>query len=162
MIASLPLKNKYIQMKNRVIVAFLLMLPFFVSAQRGERSPEIEAFRISYLTQKMDLSEDEAKVFWPIFNEFQKEQTALNKERNQNMISFRKIPEIDNLSDTEVQTLIVNELNFKQRNLAIEKKYYYKLKSNLPIKVIGKYYRAQETFKRELLSRYKKGGPERN
>ncbi|MNR50781.1 hypothetical protein D3C85_1703520 [compost metagenome] len=78
------------------------------------------------------------------------------------MISFRKIPEIENLSDTEVQTLIMNELNFKQRSLAIEKKYYYKLKSNLPIKIIGKYYRAQETFKRELLSRYKKGGPERN
>jgi hypothetical protein len=150
-------------MKHRVIVAFLFLLPFFTSAQRGgQRSPEIEAFKISYLTEKMDLSEDEAKIFWPIYNEFQKEQMALNKERSQNMISFRKIPEIDNLSDTEVQTLIVNELNFKQRNLAIEKKYYYKLKSNLPIKVIGKYYRAQETFKRELLSRYKKGGPERN
>ncbi|MNY29348.1 hypothetical protein D3C86_1633840 [compost metagenome] len=150
-------------MKNIIIIAFLFLLPFFASAQRGgHRSPEIEAFKISYLTEKMDLSEDEAKIFWPIYNEFQKEQTALNKERSQNMISFRKIPEIENLSDTEVQTLIMNELNFKQRSLAIEKKYYYKLKSNLPIKIIGKYYRAQETFKRELLSRYKKGGPERN
>ncbi|MBB2149391.1 hypothetical protein [Pedobacter gandavensis] len=150
-------------MKNIVVVALLFMLPFLASAQKtGERSAEIEALRISYLTQKLDLSEDEAKIFWPIYNEFQKEQSALRKERAQNMISFRKITEIDNLSDTEVQSLIVNELNFKQRDLAIEKKYYYKLKSSLPIKTVGKYYRAQETFKRELLSRYKNGRPERN
>ena len=73
------------------------------------------------------------------------------------MISFRKITEIESLSDTEVQSLITNELNFKQRELNIERKYYNKLKTSLPIKTVGKYYRAQETFKRELLSRYREG-----
>ena len=150
-------------MKNIIVASMLFMLPFFASAQKpGDRSAEIESLRISYLTQKLDLSEDEAKIFWPIYNEFQKEQSALRKERAQNMISFRKTTEIDDLSDTEVQNLIVNELNFKQRDLSIEKKYYYKLKSSLPIKTVGKYYRAQETFKRELLSRYKNGRAERN
>ena len=73
------------------------------------------------------------------------------------MISFRKSTDIESLSDTEVQQLIQNELSFKQRDLDIEKKYYNKLKSSLPIKTVGKYYRAQETFKRELLSRYRDG-----
>lgn len=151
-------------MKNIIVASLLFMLPFLAAAQKpgGDRSAEIESLRISYLTQKLDLSEDEAKIFWPIYNDFQKEQSALRKERSQNMISFRKSTDIDNLSDTEVQNLIVNELNFKQRDLSIEKKYYYKLKSSLPIKTVGKYYRAQETFKRELLSRYKNGRPERN
>lgn len=151
-------------MKNIVIIALLFMLPFCVNAQRpgGRMSPEIESYRVSYLTQKLELSEEEAKIFWPIYNDFQKEQAALRKERAQNLISFRKITDIENLSDTEVQVLIVNELNFKQKELALERKYYYKLKSSLPIKIIGKYYRAQETFKRELLSRYKNGKLERN
>lgn len=152
-------------MKNIIIIAFLFMLPVMVSAQRpgsGQRSNEIEAYRVSYLTQKLDLSEDEAKIFWPIYNDFQKEQSSLRKERMQDMISFRKSTDIENLSDTEIQTLIANELDFKQKELILEKKYYYKLKSSLPIKTIGKYYRAQETFKRELLSRYKQGGQERN
>ncbi|WP_316745851.1 hypothetical protein [Pedobacter gandavensis] len=150
-------------MKNIVVAALLFMLPFLASAQKtAERSAEIESLRISYLTQKLDLSEEEAKIFWPIYNDFQKEQAALRKERSQNMISFKKLTEIDNLSDTEIQSLIVNELNYKQRDLSIEKKYYYKLKSSLPIKTVGKYYRAQESFKRELLSRYRNGRPERN
>lgn len=145
-------------MKNIFIAALLLSLPFFVSAQRtGGRSTEIEAYKVSYLKEKLELTPEEAKVFWPIYNAWQSEQSALRAERRERMISFRKLDEIETLSDTEVQALIVNELNFKQRDLNIEKKYYTRLKSSLPIKTVGKYYRAQETFKRELLTRYRSG-----
>ncbi|MNL29243.1 hypothetical protein D3C87_1509210 [compost metagenome] len=132
------------------------MLPTMVMAQKYvERSNEIEAYKIGYLTQKLDLSSEEAKIFWPIYNNWQKEQSVLRKERPQKMISFRKITEIEELSDTEVQNLIENDFSFKQRELNLERKYYYKLKSSLPIKTVGKFYRAQEAFKREILSKYR-------
>lgn len=151
-------------MKNLIITA-LLLLPFLVTAQgsgSGNRSNEIETYKIAYLTEKLGLSSEEAKIFWPIYNDWQKEQDVLRKERYQKMISFRKIDEIEKLSDTEVQTLITNDFNMKKRELDLEKKYYYKLKSSLPIKTVGKYYRAQEAFKREILSRYRNGRPGRN
>ena len=145
-------------MKNIFIAALFLCIPFFVSAQRQNgRSSEIEAYKVSYLKEKLELTPEEAKIFWPIYSAWRDEQSALRQERREKMISFRKMPEIESLSDTQVQALIVNELNFKQRDLNIEKKYYNKLKSSLPIKTIGKYYRAQETFKRELLTRYRSG-----
>jgi hypothetical protein len=145
-------------MKNILAVTILLCLPFLVSAQRDSgRRNEIEAYKITYLKEKLELTPEEAKIFWPIYTAWQAEQSALRQERREKMISFRKITEIEDLSDTEVQSLITNELNFKQRDLNIERKYYGKLKSSLPIKTIGKYYRAQETFKRELLSRYREG-----
>lgn len=148
-------------MKNLTIIALLFTLPFLALAQRPDdkKREEIESYKIAYLTQKLELSSDEAKVFWPIYNDYQKEQAELRKERGQKMISFRKMPEIDEMSDSEVQALILNDFNLKQRELNLEKKYYAKLKSSLPIKVIGKYYRAQETFKRELLSRYRNNKP---
>jgi len=145
-------------MKHIWIVSLLLLAPLFMKAQdNGGRNQEIESYRVAFLTQKMDLSPAEAKVFWPIYTQFQKEQQALRKQRMQNFISMRKIDEIENLSDAQVQTLINNELNFKQQNLNVEKKYYTKLKTSLPIKVVGKYYRAQEAFKKELLNRYGRG-----
>ena len=159
---TLPRIYKYYQMKQ-LIIAMLFLLPAMAMAQRpGERSAEIESYKIAYLTQKLDLSPDEAKIFWPIYNDWQREQTALRKERMQKMISFRKITEIEELSDTEVQTLIVNDFSYKQRELNLDKKYYYKLSSNLPIKIVGKFYRAQEAFKRELLSKYRNGGGQKN
>jgi len=145
-------------MKHIIAATLLLFLPFLVSAQRsGSRNTEIEAYKVSYLKEKLELTPEESKIFWPIYTAWTNEQTALRQERRAKMISFRKSTEIEDLSDTQVQTLITNELNFKQRDLNIERKYYNKLKTSLPIKTVGKYYRAQETFKRELLSRYREG-----
>jgi hypothetical protein len=144
-------------MKNLIAVIALFCLPLFVSAQQNQRGSEIEAYKITYLKEKLELSPEESRIFWPIYTAWTSEQTALRKERREKMISFRKITEIEDLSDVQVQALITNELNFKQRDLNIERKYYNKLKVSLPIKTVGKYYRAQETFKRELLSRYREG-----
>eukprot|EP01118_Nematostelium_gracile_P017931 TRINITY_DN7809_c0_g1_i1.p1 TRINITY_DN7809_c0_g1~~TRINITY_DN7809_c0_g1_i1.p1 ORF type:complete len:153 (+),score=32.26 TRINITY_DN7809_c0_g1_i1:1-459(+) len=150
-------------MKNIWIAMLLLFIPALLYAQdRGNRNEEIESYKIAYLTQKLDLSSGEAKIFWPIYNDWQKELSALRSERNKNVISFRKTEEIEALSDNEIHALITNEINYKQRNLNIEKKYYNRLKSSLPLKVVGKYYRAQETFKKELLNRFGRGRNQAN
>lgn len=152
------LNRKLKTMKNIWIAMLLLFIPALLYAQdRGNRNEEIESYKIAYLTQKLDLSSGEAKIFWPIYNDWQKELSALRSERNKNVISFRKTEEIEALSDNEIHALITNEINYKQRNLNIEKKYYNRLKSSLPLKVVGKYYRAQETFKKELLNRFGRG-----
>ncbi|MCX2572940.1 hypothetical protein [Pedobacter sandarakinus] len=141
-------------MRHLIFVALMLLLPATLLAQRP-KGEEIESLKIAYFTQKLDLSAEEAKIFWPIYNDMENEQNALRKERIQKMISFRKVTEIDNLSDAQVQSLITSEFDFRQRDLNLEKKYYNRLKSSLPIKVVGKFYRAQEGFKRELLNRFK-------
>ncbi|GGE50810.1 hypothetical protein EV200_10284 [Pedobacter psychrotolerans] len=143
-------------MKNLLFSALIFLLPITLLAQRP-KSEEIESLKIAYFTQKLALSPDEAKIFWPIYNDMQSEQNALRKERMQKMISFRKVNEIDNLTDAQVQSLITSEFDFKQRDLNLDKKYYSKFKSKLPIKIIGKFYRAQEGFKRELLNKFRGG-----
>ena len=122
---------------------------------------KIEAAKVVFFTQKLGLSVDEAKLFWPIYNDYQREQDALRKAHRLKMISFRKVKEIDEMTDSDVQDLIYNDFNFKQRDLNIEKKYYNKLKASLPIKIVGKFYRAQEAFKRELLNQFRGCGPRR-
>lgn len=144
-------------MKQLIIALFMLMpaLSFAQGPRGGDE--KIEAAKVAFFTQKLDLSADEAKVFWPLYNAYQKEQNTLRASRREQMISFRKVTEIDDLSDTEIQSLILNDFDFRQKDLNIEKKYYAKFKSSLPIKVVGKFYRAQEAFKKELLSRFRGG-----
>lgn len=150
-------------MKN-LIIALLILLPGLAFAQGGPRMDDDkwEAKKIQFLTTKLDLTPSEAKIFWPIYNDFTREQSTLRKERFQKMISFRKIKEIDDLSDAEIQTLITNDFDFKQRDLNIEKKYYNKFKTSLSIKIVGKFYRAQEAFKKEILAQYRGGGQGRH
>lgn len=144
------------KMKNLLFIALIFILPTSVLAQR-QRGEEIESLKIAFFTQKLDLSPEEAKVFWPIYNDMQNEQKTLRSERQKRMISFRKTTEIDNLTDVQVQNLISSEFDFRQQDLNLEKKYFNKFKAVLPIKVIGKFYRAQESFKRELLNKFRNG-----
>jgi hypothetical protein len=164
----LNLKTQSISYSSKAIVLIksliLILCSSFLAissfAQGGQRfdNEKIESFKVTFFTQKLGLSVDEAKIFWPIYNDYQREQNALRKEHMQKMISFRKVKDIDEMTDAEVQSLIYNDFDFKQRGLNVEKKYYNKLKASLPIKIVGKFYRAQEAFKRELLNQFRGGG----
>lgn len=143
-----------------IIGLVFLSLGAFAQGQHFDKE-KIEAAKVTFFTQKLDLSADQAKVFWPIYNDYIREQDALRKAQRQKMISFRKVNEIDEMTDAEVQALIYNDFDFKQKDLNIDKKYYNKFKAALPIKIVGKFYRAQEAFKRELLNQFRGGGPRR-
>lgn len=159
MIASSQLKTKFTQMKH-LIFALLISAPFLALAQGPRGGGEkMEARKVAWLTTKLDLSAEDAKIFWPIYNDYVRELSTLRKERSQKMISFRKLKEIEDLDDEEIQSLILNDFNFRQRDLNIERKYYNKFKSNLPIKTVGKFYRAQEAFKKEILQQYRAAMP---
>jgi hypothetical protein len=154
---------KVISLVRGLSLALSLVLLSTLAFAQGDRfnNEKIEAAKIAFFTQKLDLSADQAKVFWPIYNDYQREQDALRKAHFQKIISFRKVKEIDEMTDAEVQAFIFNDFDFKQRDLNVEKKYYNKLKASLPIKTVGKFYRAQEAFKRELLNQFRGGGRSR-
>lgn len=149
-----------VMIKSLLLILSFCFLAINSFAQGGQRfdNEKIEAFKVTFFTQKLGLSVDEAKLFWPIYNDYQREQNSLRRDHMQKMISFRKVQDIDEMTDAEVQALINNDFDFKQRGLYIEKKYYNKLKLSLPIKTVGKFYRAQEAFKRELLNQFRNGG----
>ncbi len=143
-------------MKSTIFILTLCTLPFLTRAQNRQSTMEkMEARKITWISNKLDLSSDEAKIFWPIYNDYARELGKLRKERASKMISFRKIKEIDELNDQQIEELILQDFNFRQKTLNLEKKYYNRLKANLPLKIIGKFYRAQEAYKKELLQQYK-------
>jgi hypothetical protein len=144
-----------------LIIAFVCFAQVVMAQGPGFDSEKIEASKVAFLTQKLSLSAEDAKFFWPIYNDYQREQNALRKAQRQKMISYRKVKEIDEMTDAEVQAFIFNDFDFRQRDLNIEKKYYNKLRAGLPIKTVGKFYRAQEAFKRELLNQFRGGSTRR-
>ncbi|MES2419487.1 MAG: hypothetical protein V4541_14975 [Bacteroidota bacterium] len=147
-------------MKNLLFgLLIFFMVPIGTMAQYSKNVGEkMKANKVAFLTTKLDLSVEEAKIFWPIFNDFYRDQYNLREQQSKKMIRFKKISEIDDLSDAEIQAMIFNDFDFRQKDLNIEKKYYNKLRASLPIKIVGKFYRAQEAFKRELLNQYRGGG----
>lgn len=98
-------------MKKLTLALLALAVSFSAMAQKsgGERKGEgherFEAEKVAYITQQLSLTVEEAQVFWPVYNQAQKEQReaygALReyKKALRNAISEGK-------SDSEVKPLL--------------------------------------------------------
>lgn len=124
-----------------------------------ERREEIEAMKIGFLTRKLDLSSEEAKTFWPVYNKFQDELEVIRKQRRNDMRDLRD--NLKELNDKDAEKLIDNEMASRQKELDVMKSYHAQFKKILPVKKVLLLYRSEEDFKRELLDRLRdrKGGP---
>ena len=148
-------KNK--NMKRIILIASTLFVASQIGfaqpnqAKKGDRKEKIEAMKVAYITDKLDLTPKEAQQFWPVFNEFDDKLKGLRQERRKD--TKDGMDNLDQLSDKEVETLIDSEIGYRQRELDLMKEYHAKFKAVLPARKVAKLYRAQEDFKRELLKK---------
>ncbi len=141
-------------MKNikKGLIAVVFMLSILVSnAQEQSRKEKMEALKIAYITEKLDLTTEESKTFWPVMNDYQNAKKALNTRKKSD-----KKPNIDEMSDTEINTFIESKLQKAQNLLDLRKEYTVKFKKVLPIKKVAKLIEAERNFRREVLKRMKK------
>jgi hypothetical protein len=55
------------------ILVLMLCLHFNLQAQRGKMRDRIEPMKIAFITQKLNLTAEEAQKFWPVYNKFSDE-----------------------------------------------------------------------------------------
>ena len=140
--------------KSTLIILFLAFASA-VCAQpqrdKQETRDRIEAMRISFITQRLDLSTEEAQKFWPVYNEYRKEleQVLGNKEEGPHHHGPK--PDIDKMSDSEVKTMMEEEMEKHAKLLTLRKNYFQKFQKVLPIKKVAKLYDAERDFQRQLI-----------
>ncbi len=116
-----------------------------------QKKEKVEAMKIGYLTQEMNLTPEEAQKFWPVYNQMNDEIEKLRKER-QLARESAKI-NFETMGDAEVEKLINDEMASRQKELDIHKKYVAQYKAVLSIKKVAQFYKAEEGFKRRLLEK---------
>lgn len=141
-------------LKRSILTAsFLLLITASGFAQLGDSPADdkIEAFKIGFLTKKLNLSSDQAKVFWPIYNAYTDELKKLRQDRR-NEITNAKI-NFDSMSDSEIEKVVDDEIVFRSDELEIMRKYIPQFKTVLPIKKVAIFLKAEDEFKAELIKR---------
>ncbi len=135
---------------KKIIFLFTILLGFeSLYAQGPDKREQIESFKIAYFTKQIGLSADEAKKFWPVYDAMQDEVHRLQKERRMRHRTIRQ--NVENINDSELEKMINDDFASRQKELDIEKKYHEQFKAILNVKKLALFYRAQESFKRELL-----------
>ncbi|MBX7109473.1 MAG: hypothetical protein K1X61_12555 [Chitinophagales bacterium] len=147
--------------QSPAIIAACCLLSAFSMAQppvSQDQRDEVEARRIGFITNEVQLSPEEAQVFWPVYNKYRDELEALRKDRANELMSAKI--NFDSYTDEQVSKVIDNEFNSRQKELDIARKYNTEFKKILPVKKVAKLYRAEQLFKISLLKdmRQDKGG----
>ena len=121
--------------------------------ERGANREDIESMKIAYLTKKLDLTPDEAKKFWPVFNQFADELKNIRSTRRKSVRDAKE--DIDNLSDKDIEKVVDGDIAMRQQELDVTKKYNSQFKQVLPMRKVAALYRAEDDFKKELLEKIK-------
>lgn len=130
-----------------------MFLPMALFAQdRQDRKDRIETMHIAYISQRLNLTSDEAEKFWPIYNQYKTDRDQLRKLRQDDLQAVKKADGIDNMNDADVQKLIANETDFETRELDMRKQYVLKFQQAVPIRKVAKFFIAEDEFKRYLLN----------
>ena len=144
---------------KKLLLILVLLLSLNIAAQHKNRE-RIKALKVSFITERLDLSSKEAQEFWPVYNEYEKKTSAI---RHEEVRALRKeIKEnIDTMTDEKATTLLakLNDAEMRMLNLRID--FSKKLSSIIPAKKIILLKVAEDDFKRKMLEEYKKQRKER-
>ncbi|EZH74033.1 hypothetical protein ATO12_14245 [Aquimarina atlantica] len=142
-------------MKKIVLLICFTCFSIGAFAQHGSRE-KIKAFKIAYITEKLDLTSKEAQQFWPIYNAHEE---TVGKLRRQERKLIRRIKEANDtpagLSDTEAEDAINSFLEVEEQKSQSRKKLIVDLKKVMPSKKILKLIKAEADFHKRMLARIK-------
>ena len=135
-------------MKKVALFVIYILLNFNALAQNGVKLKErMEAQRAAFITQRLNLTPEEAQQFWPIYNQLtEKLQQIRNADKDE------KKP-LDEMTDAEAEKTIAASFDKESRELELKKEYFQRLKKVISIKKIAKLYRVEREFKGELVKR---------
>ncbi len=133
--------------KTILFFSFILCSCLSLGAQNeGPSRQRIEAMKVGFITEKVGLSTEQAQVFWPFYNEYEEAKKAIRKK-------YRPSRKIDQMSDAELETQMLNSFKQEQELLDLKKVFFTKAKSVISIRQIALLRSAEQEFNREVLKR---------
>lgn len=136
------------------IFTFLSLTVTWAQSPLGEEdiSPtaldRVQAQRVAFITEKIDLTSKEAEKFWPLFNEYEQEERRIRKQYQ----ARQKKRPID-MTNEEARAHLVGRFDMEQELLDLKKAYFLKMAEVVSPKKLAGFYRADREFKRMLLNR---------
>jgi len=137
----------------------ILILPLFIFSQdkndRKERYERMQSRKIAFMSNKVELSPDQAQVFWPIYNKYNSEIRSIRDSSKNIMRKYKNNK--SSMNNDELGQVIDVMLKTEQRYLEIKIKYVKEFYNIISNRQMIELYDAEEAFKKDLLKRIKKG-----
>jgi hypothetical protein len=125
-------------------VAALTAVPAFAQSKSADTKMQIlldkvKADKKLVVAANMDLTDAEAKAFWPIYDAYQKDLQGLNERLAKTILAYADAYNKDTLTDEQANSLASSVLAIDQDEVTMRKTYAAKLNGVLPGKKVARY-----------------------
>lgn len=145
-------------MKKYLIIILLFAFTGLSQAQGPGRMTEadrekIKAARIAFLTNRLQLTSEVAKEFWPVFNDYEKAKGELSKKYNQQKRDLVGADGFRNMSDENASKMLSIYMDQKEAELKLEREYMKRFEEVLTAKQIWAVIRFEGEFRRDFFNK---------
>ena len=139
-------------MRLATILAFVAFtLPALPVAAQGKSAASAPADNMQILREKlkadkklvvaanMQLTEAEARNFWPVYEEYQKELQKLNERTANAIVAYAKEYNAKSLTDDKAKSLLDQYLGIEESELKMKRAFVPKLSKVLPGQKVARY-----------------------
>lgn len=145
-------------------IFFLATMIFVAGAQeRKVQSPEMvqrmKAEKISFLSVRLDLSPEEAQMFWPVYNEFERKKLELEKKRIELEQKINRNVEMP--GEEELKKINEEYIAAFGEEARLMEQYNKQFLKVLPIQKVVKLYEFERKFRLHILQEYRHRGQNR-
>ena len=136
-------------MRNSLIlVAALIAAPAFAQTKAADAAPadnmqilreKLKADKKLLVAANMDLTEAEAKKFWPLYEEYQKELHKINDRIAMAIMAYAKEYNAKTLTDAKATELITQSVAIEESEVKLKRSFMPKLAKVLPGIKVARY-----------------------
>ncbi len=138
---------KFIKSTVLIIVALFILTPLLVYSAPSDRPADnmqilrdkIKADKKLVVAANMQLTESEAKAFWPVYDAYQKDLAKINKRAAKMIHSYADDWNAGTLDNEKARKLISEFLSIQGDELKMMKSYIEKLNMLLPSTKVARY-----------------------
>ena len=116
-----------------------------------KKKEKIEAMKVAYLTNELELTVEESQAFWPVYNELQDKEIEL---RSNQLKTFKDL-EDDVMSDEAIEKMIYSMADAGINIAELRKSYLDDFIEVIGANKTAKLMRAEKEFGRRMMARMK-------
>ncbi|MBK5203265.1 MAG: hypothetical protein JJE45_06060 [Prolixibacteraceae bacterium] len=145
----------------------ILLLGFFVIFFNGFSQPKsgkdenfekYQSMKVSYMTDKLNLTPEEAQIFWPVYNEFDKKRFEIHKKSHD--VGKKIHDNIDKYTEKDYRNFITEMENQELAEVNLAKEYNEKFLKILSAKKVFMIGNVEKDFRFKMLREFR--GKENN
>ena len=128
---------------------FCLFASFVIYGQAGQGREKIRTLKVAFITERLSLTSEEAQVFWPVYNEHEKNTQRIRRRERVEIQS--KLMDMDLLTNTEANQLLDQLITLEQEKQDLHIAFIDRISQVISPKKTLLLIKAEEDFKRRLL-----------